>query len=84
MGFRPRANLRSSVWFVPVLCVLGGVMLSFGTIAIDRITQAMGQPASTRTKRKSWWRSAAGPSTTAPVAVALGDDPQLAEEEEDR
>ena len=37
-AFRVRANLRKSVWFVPVLCVLGGVVLSFGTIAIDRLT----------------------------------------------
>jgi uncharacterized membrane protein len=29
-------HLRSSLWFVPVLCVLGGAALSFGTIAIDR------------------------------------------------
>jgi uncharacterized membrane protein len=36
--FRLRANLRTSVWFVPVLCVLAGVILSFGTIAIDRLT----------------------------------------------
>jgi uncharacterized membrane protein len=36
--FRLVANLRSSVWFVPVICVLIGVVLSFGTIAIDRIT----------------------------------------------
>jgi uncharacterized membrane protein len=29
-------HLRSSLWFVPVLCVLAGVALSFGTIAVDR------------------------------------------------
>ena len=29
-------HLKSSLWFVPVLCVLAGVVLSFGTIAIDR------------------------------------------------
>ena len=45
-GFRVRANLRTSVWFVPVLCVLGGVILSFGTIAIDRITNFDLVPAS--------------------------------------
>jgi uncharacterized membrane protein len=28
--------LESSLWFVPVLCVLAGAMLSFGTIALDR------------------------------------------------
>jgi uncharacterized membrane protein len=36
--FRFAANVRTSVWFVPVLCVLAGIVLSFGTIAIDRIT----------------------------------------------
>ncbi len=29
-------KMRSSLWFIPVLCVLAGVTLSFGTIAIDR------------------------------------------------
>ncbi len=29
-------NLKSSVWLVPVLCVLAGAVLSFGTIALDR------------------------------------------------
>ena len=29
-------NIRASLWFVPVVCVLGGLVLSFGTIAIDR------------------------------------------------
>jgi uncharacterized membrane protein len=29
-------HLKSSLWFVPVLCVLAGVLLSFGTIAVDR------------------------------------------------
>ena len=28
--------MSSSLWFVPILCVLAGVGLSFGTIAIDR------------------------------------------------
>ena len=28
--------MRSSLWFVPVLCVLAGVTVSIGTIAIDR------------------------------------------------
>jgi uncharacterized membrane protein len=36
--FRIKANLRTSVWFVPVLCVLAGILLSLGTIAIDRLT----------------------------------------------
>jgi uncharacterized membrane protein len=35
-GFRVRDYLKSSLWFVPVLCVLAGVALSFGTIALDR------------------------------------------------
>ena len=29
-------HVKSSLWFVPVLCVLAGVLLSFGTIALDR------------------------------------------------
>ncbi len=29
-------HLKSSLWFVPVVCVLAGATLSFGTIAIDR------------------------------------------------
>ena len=28
--------LRSSLWFIPVLCVLAGVIVSLGTMAIDR------------------------------------------------
>src|SRR4051812_20745146 len=28
-------SVRSGMWFVPVMCVLGGVVLSFATIAID-------------------------------------------------
>src|SRR6186713_2034668 len=29
-------HLKSSLWFIPVLCVLAGAILSFVTIAIDR------------------------------------------------
>jgi uncharacterized membrane protein len=29
-------HLEASLWFVPVLCVLAGVVLSLGTIALDR------------------------------------------------
>ena len=29
-------NVRSTLWFVPVLCVLAGMAISFGTIAVDR------------------------------------------------
>jgi len=29
-------HIKSSLWFVPVLCVLAGAALSFGTIALDR------------------------------------------------
>ncbi|MBA3332880.1 MAG: DUF2254 domain-containing protein [Actinobacteria bacterium] len=29
-------HLKASLWFVPVLCVLAGVVLSFSTIAVDR------------------------------------------------
>ena len=34
--FRVWNYLSSSLWFVPILCVLAGVALSFGTIALDR------------------------------------------------
>ncbi|CAN5575250.1 DUF2254 domain-containing protein [soil metagenome] len=34
--FRLVSHIRTSLWFVPVVCVLGGVALSFATIAIDR------------------------------------------------
>ncbi len=30
------SKVRSSLWFIPVACVLGGLILSFGTVAIDR------------------------------------------------
>ncbi|HEX2360549.1 MAG TPA: DUF2254 family protein, partial [Jiangellaceae bacterium] len=33
---RVYSHIRTSLWFVPVMCVLGGVVLSFATIAIDR------------------------------------------------
>jgi len=29
-------HIKSSLWFVPVLCVLAGAGISFGTIALDR------------------------------------------------
>ena len=46
-------SVGSSLWFVPVVCVLGGVAISFGTISLDRafdyqaIPQALvGRPTS--------------------------------------
>ena len=33
---RLRSHLRSSLWFLPVLCVIGGAALSFATLAVDR------------------------------------------------
>jgi uncharacterized membrane protein len=33
---RLRSHLRSSLWFLPVLCVVGGAVLSFTTLALDR------------------------------------------------
>src|SRR4051794_4237491 len=35
-AWRLIAHVRSSLWFVPVVCVLAGAALSFGTIALDR------------------------------------------------
>lgn len=34
--FKLLSNIKASIWFVPVLCVIGGVVLSFGTLAVDR------------------------------------------------
>ena len=34
--FRPFSRLSTGLWFVPLMCVLAGVGLSFGTIAIDK------------------------------------------------
>ncbi|MFN2470849.1 MAG: DUF2254 domain-containing protein [Gaiellaceae bacterium] len=34
--FRVRTYLGSSLWFVPILCVLAGAGMSFATIALDR------------------------------------------------
>jgi uncharacterized membrane protein len=39
-------HLRSSLWFVPVLCVLAGAAISFGTIALDRMFDYKALPRS--------------------------------------
>ena len=39
-------HLRASLWFVPVLCVLAGAAISFGTIAFDRAFDYEAIPAS--------------------------------------
>ncbi|MBA2254713.1 MAG: DUF2254 domain-containing protein [Chloroflexi bacterium] len=39
-------QLKSSLWFVPVLCVLAGSVLSFGTIALDRMFDYQAIPSS--------------------------------------
>lgn len=39
-------HLRSSLWFVPVLCVLAGAAISFGTIALDRTFEYKALPRS--------------------------------------
>jgi uncharacterized membrane protein len=39
-------HLRSSLWFVPVLCVLAGVCISFGTLALDRLFDYQAIPQS--------------------------------------
>src|SRR6478735_12050169 len=39
MGNGPRVSgVRSTLWFIAVMCVLAGVVLSIGTITIDRLT----------------------------------------------
>src|SRR6478752_494501 len=30
------SSVRSSLWFIPVMCVLAGVIVSIGTIGVDR------------------------------------------------
>jgi uncharacterized membrane protein len=32
-----RSGTSSSLWFIPVLCVLAGLLLSVGTLAVDRV-----------------------------------------------
>jgi uncharacterized membrane protein len=39
-------HLKSSLWFVPVLCVLAGAALSFATIAVDRYFDYQAVPTS--------------------------------------
>jgi uncharacterized membrane protein len=36
LRYRLRHTLRSSLWLIPLLCVLGGISLSLGAAAIDR------------------------------------------------
>ncbi len=39
MAKRPSVSgVRSNLWFIPVMCVLAGVVLSLGTLTIDRVT----------------------------------------------
>ena len=43
--FRLAHRIRSSLWLVPALCVIAGVVLSLGTIALDRAARAAAYPA---------------------------------------
>jgi hypothetical protein len=36
LGMAWLSRVRSSLWFVPVMCVLAGVVLSIVAIAVDR------------------------------------------------
>jgi uncharacterized membrane protein len=40
------SHIRGSLWFVPVLCVLAGALISFGTIALDRLFDYHAVPTS--------------------------------------
>jgi uncharacterized membrane protein len=40
------SHIRGSLWFVPVLCVLAGALISFGTIALDRLFDYHAIPSS--------------------------------------
>jgi uncharacterized membrane protein len=35
---RTASHIRTSLWFIPVVCVIAGGILSFSTIAVDRIS----------------------------------------------
>jgi uncharacterized membrane protein len=37
-SWRLITHVRSSLWFVPVVCVLAGMALSFGTLTVDRVS----------------------------------------------
>ena len=39
-------HLKSSLWFIPVLCVLAGAVISFATIAVDRYFDYQAVPTS--------------------------------------
>lgn len=39
-------HLRSSLWFIPVLCVLAGAAIAFGTVALDRAFEYKALPQS--------------------------------------
>jgi uncharacterized membrane protein len=39
-------HVRASMWFIPVMCVLAGAALSFGTIALDRFFDYDALPSS--------------------------------------
>jgi uncharacterized membrane protein len=41
---RVRIQLESSLWFVPVVCVLAGALLSFATITLDRASDYQAIP----------------------------------------
>jgi uncharacterized membrane protein len=43
---RALVNIRASLWFVPVMCVLAGAVLSFSTIALDRAFEYQAIPTS--------------------------------------
>src|SRR5512132_3535937 len=40
------SHIRGSLWFIPVLCVLAGALISFGTIALDRVFNYQAVPTS--------------------------------------
>src|ERR1700710_121696 len=44
--YKAYTNVRSSLWLIPVLCVLAGAAISFATIAVDRATDYDLIPAS--------------------------------------
>ena len=51
-------HVRTSLWFVPVACVVAGVLLSTVTLAVDRAGDYEVDPASNGPEDQRWpWRS---------------------------
>ena len=61
-------SVGSSLWFLPVMCVLAGAAISFGTIALDRASDYQAIP---QVMRRTAHSANAMPSTIAVSMVSL-------------